>query len=672
MKPGTVSDPLVAQRRRRIWIAADCAMLILAPLIVYSDSFHGPFIFDDISAIAQAAAKQPWRAWHILIGLRPVVEATLALNYAIGGHHETGYHVVNLCIHILATLALFGVIRRTLTLPSFGGRFDESTATSLAFCAALLWAIHPLQTQAVTYVIQRLESLAGLFYLLTLYCFIRAASSARPRAWQAAAVAACALGMGSKEVMVSAPPIVLLYDRCFVAGAFGEALRRRRGLYIGLAATWLLLARSAVEAVGPHAMSAGFQLHQVTPFQYARSEPGVILHYLSLALWPAGLCLDYAWPVANSVGQIAPGAIIVGALLAATIWALARRRKWGFVGAWFFLILAPSSSVMPINDLEVEHRMYLPLAAVVVAVILGGYLAWQRWACRRARSEANASGGQARADEGRRQAGQILGAVLIVSAAVGLGRATFLRNKDYSTVMGIWSDTVLKAPRNARALNNMGWELRNIGDYQAALDCLNRALELRPRYADAYNNRAYTYASMKRFDEALNDCNKAIEFNPDLAAAYNNRGNLYEQLGETQKALEDYNRAIKLRPDHAAAYNNRGNLYEQRGEFEKALDDYDRALELEPDNPKAYNNRGVVKLKMRQVEDALKDFDKAIEIRPDDPIPYRCRASAHYALKEYAKALADLDTFERLHGKPDAAFRKLILQGASGGTGEPT
>ena len=589
-------------------------MLILAAVIVYSDSFHGPFIFDDITAIGQAVTKQPRPVWHTLIGLRPVAQATLALNYFIGGSNETGYHVANLCIHILAALALFGVIRRTLTLPSFGGRFDEKAAASLAFCAALLWAVHPLQTQAVTYIIQRLESLMGLFYLLTLYCFIRAESSPKPRAWHAAAVAACALGMGSKEVMVSAPLIVLLYDRSFIAGSFRGALRRR-GLYLGLAATWLILARSGVEAVSPHAISAGFQLQEVTPSQYARSEPGVILHYLALAFWPAGLCLDYGWPVAKGIEQIAPGAIVIGGLLAATVWALVRKPKWGFVGAWFFLILAPSSSIMPIKDLAVEHRMYLPLAAVAAAVILVAYLAWERLAG---------------ADEGRRLPGQLLAAILILSAAAALGRATFLRNKDYATVMAVWSDAARKAPRNPRALNNFGWELRNRGDYQGALDRLNRAIELYPRYADAYNNRAYTYASMKRFDEAFDDCNKAIEFKPDLAAPYNNRGNLYAQLGSIKKALEDF----------------------------------DRAIELKPDYHQAYNNRGLVRVKAGQYQDALMDFSKSIETMPDDPIPYKSRASAYYSLKEYAKALADLDRCEKLHGNVDAGFRKAVMQAA--------
>jgi tetratricopeptide (TPR) repeat protein len=640
------AESLLAQRGRRIWTAADCVMLILAAVVVYSDSFHGPFIFDDSAVIEQATARRPWPVWNTLIGPRPVVQATLALNYFIGGSSETGYHVGNLCIHILAALALFGIIRRTLTLPALGGRFDERSAASLAFCAALLWVVHPLQTQAVTYVIQRMESLMGLFYLLTLYCVIRATEISttethgnarlekteetsrrtvllravpwlkKPSSWwYVAAVVVCALGMGSKEVMISAPVIVLLYDRSFIAGSFREALRRRRWLYLGLAATWLILARSGVEAVGPRAISAGFRLQDVTPLQYARSEPGVILHYLALAFWPAGLCLDYGWPVAKGVEQIAPGALVIGGLLAATVWALVRRPKWGFAGAWFFLILAPTSSIMPIKDLAFEHRMYLPLAAVAAVVILAAYLGWKRLA---------GSG------KGRHLPEQFLAAILILSAAAALGRATFLRNKDYATALSIWSDTARKAPRNARALNNLGWQLRAAGDYEGALGCLNWAIELRPGYADAYNNRAYTYASMKRFDEAFDDCNKAIEFKPDLPEPYNNRGNLYVQLGSIEKALDDFDHAIKLRPD-----------YHQ-----------------------AYNNRALAHLKAGDDQDALKDFSKAIEILPDDPVPYKSRARAYYRLKEYEKALADVETCEKLHGSVDAGFRKAVMQAA--------
>jgi tetratricopeptide (TPR) repeat protein len=671
--------------RPAAWTALACALIVAAGIAAYSNSFHGSFIFDDKAVIEQVAARQPWPVWHTLIGPRPVVQATLALNYFIGGSNETGYHVVNLCIHILAALALFGILRRTLlqcrlpnadcrmmtekapsTVKTSGqehlsvgsavipqhsaiGNRQSEMASVLAFCAALLWVVHPLQTQAVTYVIQRMESLMGLFYLLTLYCFIRSASSPKPLLWHAAAVAACALGMGSKEVMVSAPVIVLLYDRSFIAGSFGEALRRRRWLYVGLAATWLILARSGVEAVGPHAISAGFQLQGVTPFQYARSEPGVILHYLALAFWPAGLCLDYGWPVAKGVGQIAPGALVIGGLLAATVWALVRRPKWGFVGAWFFLILAPTSSIMPIKDLAFEHRMYLPLAAVAAAVVLAAYLGWERLA----------GGGK-----GRHLPEQFLAAILILSAAVALGRATFLRNKEYATALSIWSDTARKAPRNARALNNLGMEWNREGRPMQAIACFDEALKRSPTDVDTYNNRALVLADMGRYELALRDYTRAIEINPDDAKAWFNRGLAHAALQQWDLAIGDYGQSIEIKPDDAGIWYSRGNLYVQLGSIEKALEDFDQAIKLKPDYYQAYNNRGWARGKAGQYQDALKDLNKAIENMPDDPVPYQGRARAYYGLKEYAKALADVERCEKLHGKVDPDFREAVMQAA--------
>ncbi len=277
--------------RRTTTLLAALAILVLGAL-TYSNSLRGVFVFDDKSEIEEnPAIRHLWPLGPILRGPRPVVDLTFALNYSLGRLHVTGYHLVNLAIHLLAALALFGIVRRTLRLPALAGRFDEAAASVLAFCAALIWMVHPLQTGAVTYIVQRAESLMGLFYLLTLYALIRAATSetatpldrenAKARkteepdgpgsvarkasaisrraqhaarsgsggqnsvassfafsrfrgqtsvvVWSVAAVAACALGMGCKEVMVTAPAALLLYDRAFIAGSFREALRRRWG-----------------------------------------------------------------------------------------------------------------------------------------------------------------------------------------------------------------------------------------------------------------------------------------------------------------------------------------------------------------------------------------------------------------------------------------------------------
>jgi tetratricopeptide (TPR) repeat protein len=572
MNPPDPTDPAerpLAQRQCVFWTTLCCAALVIAGLVAYSDSLGGPFIFDDSGFLELVSVKKlPIR--RILAGPRPVVDLTFALNYSLGGMDVDGYHLLNLTIHLLAALTLFGVVRRTLELPVLARRFPgERASTPVAFCIALLWMLHPLLTQSVTYIVQRTESLMGLFFLLTLYGFIRSASARRPGAWRAGAVAACALGMGSKQVMVAAPLLTLLYDRCFVAGSFREALRRRWGLHLALAATWLILAGSVREAFGRHPMSAGFALPGVTPLLYAWSEPGVILHYLRLVFWPSGLSLDYGWPVASSAREIAPGAIVVGILLAATLWALVRRPMWGFLGAWFFLILAPTSSFMPLRDLAFEQRMYLPLAAVVALAVLAAHRLGERLAARYLASE-----------EERRQARTAAAIVLMLPLTIALGCRTYVRNWDYRSAISIWSAAKEARPQNPRAWNNLGEACFHAGRYdEAKADC-TEAIRLKPDYADAFNNRGLTCAGMNSLDEALRDYDEAIRLDPNLADAYLNRGNAYDDLGRREDALREYGRAAAANPDDRLIYINRAMTYYRMKEYAQALADLEKFKDL--------------------------------------------------------------------------------------------
>ena len=218
-------------------------VVVAAGVAAYANSLHGPFIFDDARSIAEdPAIRHLWPPWAPLKGAtRPTSAWTFAVNYALGGLRVEGYHVVNLLIHLSAALVLWGVARRTLKAyfvtvhgdcPNFRGEVRENGTVPLrpvwlALAIALLWVVHPLQTQAVTYVVQREESLMGLFYLLTLYGFLRAQDSRRPGWWYAASAGCCALGMGAKKVMVTAPLMVLWYDRALVAGSWREIFRRR-------------------------------------------------------------------------------------------------------------------------------------------------------------------------------------------------------------------------------------------------------------------------------------------------------------------------------------------------------------------------------------------------------------------------------------------------------------
>lgn len=550
-----------------------CLAIVAAGLVAYSDSFGGPFIFDDTGITGLVGVKKHL-VRRILTGSRPVVDFTFALNYSLGGLDVRGYHQLNLAIHLLAALTLFGVVRRTLELPAVARRFGEARSTWVAFCIALLWALHPLLTQSVTYLVQRAESLMGLFFLLTLYCFIRAAVSQRPAAWRVGAVAACALGMGCKQVMVAAPPVALLYDRCFVAGSFREALRRRWKLHLALAATWLILAGSICVAFERHPVSAGFALPEVSPLRYARNETGVILHYLRLCFWPSRLCLDYGWPITVSIPATVPPAIVMGALLAATLWALIRKPMWGFLGAWFFLILAPTSSFMPIRDLAFEQRMYLPLAAVVALAVVATLLLGERLATRLFASE-----------ERRRRVRRAAGVALVLPLAVALGWRTYVRNLDYRSAISIWNAATEVSPLNWRAWSNLGELLLDVGRYdEAKADCAE-ATRLNPNSADAFNNLGLAYAAMNQLKEALRYYDEALRLNPNDCDACINRGNAYDALGRSQDALHDYGRAAEANPGDVRIYLNRAITYYRVMEYDKALADLEKVKDLGAEPP---------------------------------------------------------------------------------------
>src|SRR5688572_19421994 len=327
-------------------------VLLAAGIFAYGNSLGGPFIFDDIPAIVQnPSLRQLWPPHRAMVAPpnntlagRPVVNFSFAINHALGGLDVRGYHVTNVGIHLLSALLLFALLRRTFRLPRLRERVGRD-ADLYAFAVALLWEVHPLLTEVVTYTSTRTEGLMALFFLLTFYCATRAFESPRPTRWYAAAVVASAVGMGCKEVMAAAPPLVYLYDALLVHGSFAAPLRRRPAFYALLAATILIVPALLFGTVAMESkMGQNFGPRAVTPWQYALTQSGVIVHYLRLAAWSHPLTIDYLnWPVATSPRDVIVPLAIVLALLLATAWLLVRRRPAGFLGAWFFLILAPTS-----------------------------------------------------------------------------------------------------------------------------------------------------------------------------------------------------------------------------------------------------------------------------------------------------------------------------------------
>ncbi|MGO8703815.1 MAG: tetratricopeptide repeat protein [Candidatus Brocadiia bacterium] len=592
-------------------------MIVIAVAAAYSNSLGGPFIFDDVAAIRKNPTIRSLRSAEVLIppgkttvARRPLTNLSFAVNYAIGKLAVHSYHTGNLLIHLLAALTLFGIVRRTLLLPALRQRFGGAS-TGLAAAAALIWALHPLQTESVTYVVQRAESLMGICYLLTLYAVIRGASSERPWPWYAGAIAVCALGMGAKEVMATAPIVVLLYDRAFLTGSFRETYHRRGALYLGLAATWAVL--GAMMLLGKAAGGAGFGL-DVGPWEYARTQPGVILHYLRLSFWPSSLCFDYSWPIAASALQDLPAALVIAALLAAILWALWRAPALGFFGAWFFLVLAPSSSFLPIaTEVAAEHRMYLPLAAPVVVVVLAAYMATEHLS--------------------RGRLVLVIASLLALCAAAGLGALTYQRNAQYRSEISIWEDTTRKRPENARAWSALG--------------------------------QAYDDAS--RYDDAIRVCDRSLAVGAganlfDTATAYCNRGVACAATGRLSEAIQDYDKAVSFTPDYALAYYNRGLACAAMGRLAEAIEDYDKAIALNPDYAEAHEDRGIAYARAGRADEALRDLDQALRLDPDYAAGYYNRALAFYTMKAYGKARADVEMFVRLGGRPDPGFLKALDQ----------
>jgi tetratricopeptide (TPR) repeat protein len=607
-------------------------VLVVAGLLAYSNSFTGAFISDDVGSIREnPTIRHLWPIWRTLSpphwgGLtvegRPLINLSLAINYALGGYDVRGYHALNLVVHILAGLTLLGIVRRTLLQAPLRDRFGGA-ANELALATAVLWTVHPLQTESVTYIIQRAESMMGLFYLLTVYCFIRGAESPRARLWYGLCVTACALGMACKEVMVSAPVMALLYDRAFLSSSFREAWRRRWALYLGLGFTWILLGLVLVSGQLP-ATSMNAQRIRLPWWEYLATQPGVILYYLWLAVWPSPLCLNHPWLTARTWMSIAPVSAVVIALFAASVWAWRKKPVWGFVGAWFFLILAPTSSFVPLLDLIYEHRMYLSLAAVVSLVVMGLY----SWVGRRC-----------------------LAAFVVV--AIGLGYLTWRRNQDYRNEISIRLDEVAKYPHHAPAYNSLGVALGRAGRVPEAIERFEEALFLDPNFAEAHDNLGIALVRVGKVQEAIGHFEQAARLKPGSAEAHHNLGAAFERQGKVQEAIQQFEEALRLNPNYTEAQYSLGVALARAGRVPEAIGHWEQALRIYPDYAEAHYNLGVALASEGRIPEAIEHWEQAVRIKPD-------YVNAHYhlgvALEESGRVAEAIVQYEQaLRIKPDFA-----------------
>jgi len=492
--------------------------IVAAGAWAYANSFDGPFVFDDVPGILENPSIHslwPPSQWFAAPpgstpSGRPVLNLSLALNYAFGGYDVWGYHAVNLALHLASALVLFGVVRRTLLSERMRERCG-SMATIAAFASALMWVVHPLTTESVTYVIQRGEALAALCLLLTLYL---------P---PAGAVAACAIGMGSKETMIVAPILVILWDHVFRPGG-----ARRWRFYLALFATTIvvfapMLSETQGRTAVARAVAGGGPW---TPRTYLLTQTGAIAHYLEQAFLPRPLVFDYyGWPRAISVADVWPQALFIATLAALSIWGVIRRSPAGFAGAAFFLLLAPTSSLLPIpTEIVAEHRMYLPLAAVIAFV---GMLTLPIFR------------------QPVRRVGATLFVVYLVYQAAAMTRE---RNLDYRSDMALWEDTVRRRPDNARARLNYAIDLMRAGRAAEAEAQMRNALTLdmdAGTRAQALLQLGAALSAQGQLDAGIQAIEQGLQIDPALPDADGILGQAYADQGKDALAVTHLLRAIE-------------------------------------------------------------------------------------------------------------------------------
>jgi Flp pilus assembly protein TadD len=587
--------PSPQPRKRSTLIRLAPLVIVLAGALAYANSLKGPLIFDDYRSIVDNATVRQLSWTTVLhpqrqtpVAGRPLANLSLALNYAIGGQSVETYHLWNVGVHILAALLLFGILRRTAMWPTA----DDRTRDHVALFCALAWLVHPLNTDAVDYITQRTESMAGLFYLLTLYAAIHAWQDEAGWRWPVAGVVACWCGVATKELAVTAPVMVLLWDRCFVSGTFRAAFRRRGRLYLALASGWLLFVVLSLDT--PFFSATGFET-SVSPWTYLLNQAPLIVRYLRLSVWPVGLVVDYGLPRSLTLAEVWPSALVVLALLGLVIVALRKNPTVGFWGAWFFVTLAPASSVLPIpSEVGAERRMYLPLVAVVMLLAS----LWRRIVQPLPAVQARA-----------------LGAAFGLTALLALSTGTVWRNSEFRSGLSIWETVVARYP-HARAHENLAIQLRDAGRGDEAIEHLRVAA---PELPDARHALGSALLDRGDLKGGIAELEAFVAANPrdhEIVSARDELASALIRVGDLDRATAEFEALVTIEPQDPKANAALIGLLLRQERFADAETQARAFVTRVPGNAVAHNLLGVSLASTGNIDDAVHEFQTAVQIDP--------------------------------------------------------
>ena len=584
-------------------------VIVVLGLAAYSNTLQVPFVFDDQANISDNAALR-WTSlnWSNLVrtareshsSSRPVANISFALNYYADGYDVWGYHVVNTAIHLLNAILVYLLALATfrrIPLPT-DRKLRPSIEHWMALAAALIFVSHPIQTQSVTYTVQRMTSLAVLFYLfaLLLYIYGRLASSRRHRWTYWGGCFLCwGLALGSKQIAATLPLIILLYEWYFFQDLSRERLKKIAPIALGAivilaALTWIFMGDSPFQR-----LAIGYANRDFTLGERLLTQPRVVMFYVSLLLFPHPTRLNLNHFVETSQSFIEPMTTLfsflgIFGLLGLAIFLAPRYRLASFCLLWFLINLVIESSFIAL-EMVYEHRLYLPmvgfalLAAWLIFTVVGR---WPRW-----------------------------GIGLMAGICLLLAIGTYQRNETWKDKVSLWRDVVSKSPQDGRAHNNLANALQQHGHYEQAVTHYKLSLRWNPKYAPAHNNWGRMLGIHGHFEEAIEHFQRAVLLNPNYVEAHINWGNASHGQGRSEEALEIYQKAVQLRPDNADAHYNWGNALQALGRFDEAVFHFQKTESLNPAHPLLHITWGNCLAQQELLGEAAMHYRRALRIHPD-------------------------------------------------------
>ena len=578
-------------------------LIAVAVIFIYNETLSGPFIFDDrnnirenphirisqitLKNLASAAFDSPSHK-------RPVANISFALNYYIHGYNVVGFHAVNIIIHVITGILLYFFVQTTFQTPALRSRYERFKWIS--FFTAAIWLVHPLQTQSISYIVQRMNSMAAMFYILSFLCYAQLRVNPQKRSkwwWLFGCILTGILALGTKQNTATLPFFLLLYEWYFFRDLSLKWLKDHLALLSGLL---LLLAIVALIFLGLAPLDkiwAGYAFRPFTPLQRLLTEMRVVIFYIGLFFWPhpSRLNLDHDFGLSYSLMD--PMTTLFSMLAIALLLVLAaitakKQRMISFGILWFLGNLVIESSIFGL-EIIFEHRLYLPSMMCSLVVVLLVY----RWA------------------KPAWLKPLILCALTIVAAVW-----TYERNEVWRDRITIWEDCVKKSPNKARPYNNLGVALADDGQYSKATEQYHKALQINPYYPNAYANLGFVLAKQGNVEESIAQFLKALALKPGDYETLSNLGVALLLQKRHEEAIEYLSEAVALNPYFAKAHNNLGVALSRQGRAQEAIDHYSTALQLDPDYAEAYNNLGVALANQGRFEEAIKQFSAALKIYP--------------------------------------------------------